>query len=605
MTGKKDRRPLSLSNPELASEWDSDKNGTLTPDDVPAGSSRKVYWKCPQGHSYFSVVVARNKGVGCPYCSGNKVLPGFNDLATTHPAVAAQWDYEKNAPLTPNQVIGGTHYWRCEDGHSWRAITSSRKAGNGCPICAGKKVERGYNDLESLRPDLAAEWDADLNGSLSPSDFTKGSSKKVCWLCPVGHSYKAAISARYSGTRCPYCTGRRVLKGFNDLQTLHPELAQEWDVERNRRYPYEVTQGAKGKFSWFCNEGHNYEATISDRRDGTGCPFCSGRVPIAGVNDLETTHPEVAREWDFLSNEALLPQHVKAGSAKRVFWKCALGHSYLQAVAAHVGGLGCPFCSNQRVLTGFNDLATTRPDLATEWDLDRNGLGPESAVAGSNRLFYWRCPKGHSYRTSPSHRTLQGAGCSVCAGKKVLIGYNDLASLHPALAKEWNREKNRIGPEEITAGSSKKFHWKCEKGHSWVSTVSHRVNNRGCPECAVFGFKPQRQSVVYFLIHEELRARKIGITNLGSAQERIQSFAKNGWEPFQRWEMVGDLARRVEAEILNWIRKDLGLPQFLTREEMGRLAGETETFSIDGPSNEDIVTKVESVLRRLSEQMGQ
>src|SRR5215471_19310893 len=33
--------------PELAAEWQSSKNGSITPDEVRPGSNMKVWWKCP------------------------------------------------------------------------------------------------------------------------------------------------------------------------------------------------------------------------------------------------------------------------------------------------------------------------------------------------------------------------------------------------------------------------------------------------------------------------------------------------------------------------------------------------------------------------------
>lgn len=50
----------------------------------------------------------RSEGSGCPYCAGRKVLPGFNDLETLYPDVAAQWHREKNGPLSARDVYTGS-----------------------------------------------------------------------------------------------------------------------------------------------------------------------------------------------------------------------------------------------------------------------------------------------------------------------------------------------------------------------------------------------------------------------------------------------------------------------------------------------------------------
>ena len=138
--------------PEIAAQWYAEKDGTLTPEQVSPYSNRKVWWRCDMGHPYQAVIVARTThGSGCPYCAGRKVLPGFNDLATVEPKIAAQWHPTLNGSLTPEQVTAGSHrkvWWQCPDGHIWKAVIYSRAGPQktGCPVCAGRiqpaRVER-------------------------------------------------------------------------------------------------------------------------------------------------------------------------------------------------------------------------------------------------------------------------------------------------------------------------------------------------------------------------------------------------------------------------------------------------------------------------------
>ena len=138
-----------VGNPDLSREWDVEKN-TLSPADLTAGSRAKVWWRCPKGHSYDAAIFARTTlGRGCPYCAGRKAWPGFNDLATTHPALAAQWHPELNGALSPRQVTRGSHqqvWWRCGEGHVWKTVVfaRTRERSSGCPVCAGtaKTVDR-------------------------------------------------------------------------------------------------------------------------------------------------------------------------------------------------------------------------------------------------------------------------------------------------------------------------------------------------------------------------------------------------------------------------------------------------------------------------------
>ncbi|MCE7748882.1 MAG: zinc-ribbon domain-containing protein, partial [Candidatus Heimdallarchaeota archaeon] len=136
-------------------------------------------------------------------------------------------------------------------------------------------------------------------------------------------------------------------------------------------------------------------------------------------------------------------------------------------------------------------LASCYPELAEEWYQEKNGeISPDKVVAGSGKLYWWKCDKGpdHIWKTSLSNRTrVSGGGCPFCAGQKVSVT-NSLASLHPDLAKEWYQEKNgKITSDKVVAGSGKLYWWKCDKGpdHIWKTSPRNRTKRRatGCPYC--------------------------------------------------------------------------------------------------------------------------
>ena len=128
----------------LPGQWHPDLNGELTPQTVTPYSNRRVWWLCERGHTYQATVAHRTREKsGCPYCSGKKALPGYNDLATLYPQIADEWHPDLNGELTPQAVTPGSHravWWRCADGHEWKARIDSRtgKKKPGCPVCAGK-----------------------------------------------------------------------------------------------------------------------------------------------------------------------------------------------------------------------------------------------------------------------------------------------------------------------------------------------------------------------------------------------------------------------------------------------------------------------------------
>ncbi len=277
---------LQALRPDLAEEWDYEKNGNLTPDMVSANSNIKVFWKCKKcGYVRAQCISDRNcHGSGCPVCSGHAVKKGYNDLDTIRPDLAEEWDYDKNGGLTPDMFTANSAkqiFWKCKKcGYSWPARIFSRNAGNGCPACAGKAVKKGYNDLASKRPDLAAEWDYKRNGDLTPDMFTIHSGKKVFWLCKkCGHSWSAYIFNRNKYSGCPVCAGRVLKKGHNDLTTLRPDIAAEWDYEGNGDFtPDQITLHTNKEVSWKCPDcGYKWFAKVCNRTKAKHpkCPSCS------------------------------------------------------------------------------------------------------------------------------------------------------------------------------------------------------------------------------------------------------------------------------------------------------------------------------------------
>jgi len=198
------------------------------------------------------------------------------------PYLSREWDAERNGGPAPKQMAPGSNaavWWKCSHGHSWKCRIRDRLlGGTGCPCCAGKIPVLGVNDLETLRPEVAKEWDGEKNGGLRPEDFTVGSQRKVWWKCERGHEWEATIENRaLKGNRCPYCTGKKAWPGFNDLETLFPELMKEWHPVLNRKLdPRRLRPGSRRRVSWICERGHVWDTYLFSRTDGKehGCPYC-------------------------------------------------------------------------------------------------------------------------------------------------------------------------------------------------------------------------------------------------------------------------------------------------------------------------------------------
>lgn len=277
---------LNHGKTELLAEWDAEKNGAATPQNTPHSSREKAWWRCENGHSWQARIQSRVlTGCGCPVCKGQIIQPGFNDLQTRRPDIAAEWDTEKNAPLRPDAIAVSSNrlvWWRCAKGHSYRAAVTdrTRTRSSGCPYCKKKVILPGVNDPKTLNPELAAQWDTEKNGAADMEQLLNGSTFKAWWRCPLGHSYQASVRNRiYNKTGCPYCAGKKAYPGFNDLASQRPDLAVEWAEELNAPLtPDMVTLGSGKRVWWRCQYGHVWLTAVFNRvHGGTGCPVCRKR----------------------------------------------------------------------------------------------------------------------------------------------------------------------------------------------------------------------------------------------------------------------------------------------------------------------------------------
>lgn len=152
-----------------------------------------------------------------------------------------------------------------------------------------------------------------------------------------------------------------------------------------------------------------WTSPINIRVKGSGCPYCSGYFAIPGETDLATLYPNIAAQadgWDATK--------VTANSNKRLPWVCEKGHKWNSIVNSRTqeGGRGgkCPICVGQKVLVGFNDLASQLPELASE----AYGWDPSKVTSGSGKRKCWKCSQGHEWTAQIVSRAA-GRGCPSCA----------------------------------------------------------------------------------------------------------------------------------------------------------------------------------------------
>ncbi|MBR2672166.1 MAG: zinc-ribbon domain-containing protein [Oscillospiraceae bacterium] len=454
---------LQTEYPEIAATWHPTMNGSLQPNQFAPRSNKYAWWLCPTCNGAWKAQISsRTRYRGCPYCSGRKVLEGFNDLASLRPDVLNEWDYDKNdiSPTEVTQFSTRKVFWLCKYHHSYEMTIANKTSQNqGCPYCAGKKVLKGFNDLLSQQPDLCEEWDYDRN-TIKPDEVTRASQRKVWWNCRhCGYQWEATINTRVSnGSGCIKCGNKRgaekrihqTVKKNGSLAMKFPELLKEWDYEKNTVSPEEITSSSHQKVWWICDKYHSFLMDPASRT-------------------------RVGKEQ------------------------------------------GCPYCANKKILPGFNDLSTTHPLLAQRWDYDKNSpVTPREVFYGSQKGYWWICDDcGKSYKMSPNVRTRNSEYycCNRCAKKRGSVkkvrtmteSGNTLLSLNPKLAAEWHPSRNGdLTSADVTISSGRKVWWVCPIcKFEWQQTVHTRSKGEGCPNCAKSLQTSFPEQAVYYYIEKQ------------------------------------------------------------------------------------------------------
>jgi hypothetical protein len=528
-------------------------------------------------------------------------------LTQSNPELCREWHPTLNGDLTPDSVArkGIKVWWLGKCGHYWDSEISLRIRGYGCPYCSGNRVLKGFNDLATKYPNLAQEWHPTLNEDLTPSEVIGGGHIKYWWLGKCGHSWKAEISSRANGRGCGYCSGNKVLKGFNDLKSQFPKIAKEWHPTLNGDLkPSEVIAGTADKAFWLGVCGHTWEASIGSRtKANKGCGYCSGNFVLKGFNDLETKFSNLAQEWHPTLNGDLTPSEVIGGGHIKYWWLGKCGHHWESSISNRLRH-SCPYCGGNLVLKGFNDLETIYPELCREWHPTKNlPLEPSQINSGTNKPYWWLGKCGHEWEASVGNR-VRGAGCSICAGKEVLAGFNDLASRYPELLEEWDYAKNtHLDPTKLISGSREPAWWLGKCGHKWNSQITNRsISGAGCPKCSPGGFSSSHPGFIYFIHNPQLMAFKVGISNPTAINNRLTMFSRQGWSVIKTWDSESGLTiLSVETKFFRWLRKDKKIPRYLSKNDMGLAQGHSETFSDSILTRQEVIAKIEELLAQVLE----
>ncbi len=464
---------LATKHPELLAEWDYSRNGNISPDNVLSGSGQKVWWVCKKGHSYDQHIVNRANGAGCPYCSHQKMLKGYSDLATTNPELLSEWDYEKNDYL-PSEISVGVHkkiWWKCPFGHSYQSYPYNRcgHMHSGCPICDKENhtsfpeqalyfyILRYFPDaINSDKTAIGMELDIFIPSHKIAIEYDgKKWHKNNKYELKKNHECKKnnilLMRIREDGLElyddC-YCIVRENVKSNLSLTNVIKQVL--FDIDNILDTDVDVER----------DSAKIYASYIKSRKE----------------KSLLNAYPEIAKEWHSEKNGNLTSEMVSPSSNKIVWWLGKCGHEFKMSISNRTSqNCSCPYCSGKRILKGYNDFETwciknNRDDILKEWDYTHNTILPFEVTKSSDKQIYWKCTKcSHIWRAKLDHRTRVGSGCPECdvvnKPKKVkCIETNTIYSRIQEASEKTGINRHCIGNccsgKQKTAGG---YHWKYVK----------------------------------------------------------------------------------------------------------------------------------------------
>ena len=542
-------KTLSESFPDICKDWDNEKNQELNPGQFSPSSKKRVWWKCEHGHSYQVSISTRVRTSGCKVCNkqlnldqayANR-LKRTQSFAEKFPHLLIEWNYEKNAPLTPDKVTYASKkklWWKCKEGHQWQTTLSARNRGDGCRICSDKRsgeqrrlnaVAKAGKSFAEAHPDLLKEWDQDKNNR-SPYEISPKSNYRAAWKCKFGHEWQTQVTNRTNNhSNCPECnpqTSRIEIYLLCEVRTIYPDT--KWrqligGVECDLYIP-------KIKLGIEVDGGYWHAKKLQKDIDKTRY-FTDKGINLIRVRD--NTLPTIdGNQIDFIRTGSL------QGVANRLM-------NYLVQFDTAFAN----YPNEQQAKSDFKEmmarlpappegetLVNTHPDIAAQWDYDKNApLVPGLFSKGSNQKFWWLCEKSHSYDAAIKNRAYQNSGCPVCyesikselVRKGRLKNTQSLAQAKPVYLVMYDMNKNPLPPSEVAIKSGIDIWWICRHGHSFRKNAANMANNHDCPTCNTLVFKFPDIATQW----HSIKNQSVDINNIhaGSGQ-KVWWKCKNGHE---------------------------------------------------------------------------
>lgn len=553
-------RSLATKYPDIAKEWDYERNNNKTLCDYSYASSKECYWICSKcGRSYKKRISDRTlKGVGCAYCRRFPATSEEHNLLVKYPEIAKEWDYNRNSPLRPENIAPQTakkYWWICSEGHNYEASPNNRVRGKSkCGTCYLLA-----NSLSIINPTLAKEWHPTRNNGLTANDVTYGCNNAVWWLCPIcGYEWKAKINNRHKGRGCPDCS-KGLHTSFSEqalfyfIKQIYPDAISQHKIEGIEVDIYIPSHKIALEYDgcYYHNTLHKIQKDtqkniflrdrdmrlIRVREDGSypmNDDICKiiPTVHTADYKYLQSTietvlqylseitktvidilvnvdnvknyilkemryvkydnsfayfakvNQDIKTLWDYEANHPLTPEMVSVKSSKKAHWICKNNpnHKWVASIASISNGTGCDWCANRHQYTTDEWVKN-----ATEAHNGRYNYDKVKYINSKTKVIIV-CAIHGEFEQMPSQHLI-GNGCPWCAGQGGYHKLNVLATVYPNLAKEWDYEhigNNELTPNDVLiTDNANNYWWKCNNGHphSYKAKISARIRGVGCAVC--------------------------------------------------------------------------------------------------------------------------
>jgi hypothetical protein len=465
-----------------------------------------LLWECREGHRWKATPSNIKRGKWCPVCAGHSKpsMDRIKDLARERGGKCLSQAY-RNA-LSPMN-------WECIEGHQWKARWNDIQQGQWCPICSaglGERICREFFSqlLGESFPKARPEWLVNKAGNQMELDGYS-ETLRIAFEHQGEQHYSTNVHFLYNtefdlsrrqeddALKSELCAQRGItlvavpqitkrlpvdqVKAFikKQLAAKGISLPHDFDtreVDINRAYRTGGSREAldllrtiamehggqclsmsyvrnDAKLLWECAQGHKWEATPGNVKQGHWCPYCAGMGKT--IEDMRRL--AAAKGGRCLSEEYANP-------STHLLWQCKEGHKWKAKPSNIKSGKWCPFCAG----FGMKDLAA-----------QHGGQCLSEVYKGMSARLLWQCAAGHKWETSPNG-VQQGRWCPQCARSKQ--GHSRRLGMSAMQAIAANRGGLCLSDEYVN--SSAHLLWQCSRGHQWKASPANIKGGTWCPHCS-------------------------------------------------------------------------------------------------------------------------